>query len=185
MSKFKTVTITKCIYYEALLEIGDFLHTPKLNDTVKSYSRKLKEQGFTIEEVKKAVDRIINTFDRFPSYPEIKAISNSYKSAIDTKQEVKEFIKCDKSHARFVFCQDCMSELDLHCGKVCDYLTLNQIEVPVNYTEIVKTMPKLDMFKLILGDGIHTIPKIQSNGFNNLFTKTSKKSNKKEVLNEN
>tara|TARA_B100000965_G_C19591792_1_gene758287 strand:+ start:2647 stop:3204 length:558 start_codon:yes stop_codon:yes gene_type:complete len=183
MSKFKSFIDNQCPFVEALSEIGDFLHAPKLNDTIKNYARKLKEQGFTVDEVQKAVQRIINSFDRFPSYPELKRIVTSCKEPV--KQEEEEIIpRCEKSHARFIFCQDCMAVMDLHCGEVCDYLTLHKIEVPENYLEIVKTTPKLDMVKLILGEGIYKIRKIKRTEFNNVLSKTSKKSDKKEVENE-
>ena len=77
MSKIKSFIDNQCPFVEALSEIGDFLHTPKLNDTIKNYARKLKEQGFTVDEVQKAVQRVIYSFDRFPSYPELKRIVTS------------------------------------------------------------------------------------------------------------
>ena len=183
MSKFKSFTANQCPFVEALSEIGDFLHTPKLNDTIKNYARKLKEQGFTLDEVKKAVESVINSFDRFPSYPEIKRIVTSYKEPV--KQEKQNPITgCEKSHAKLNFCTDCMFELGLDCREVWAYLDDNNIEVPKDYSEIVKTTSKSDMFELILGDARKTLKKIKFNGFMGCISKTSKKSDKKEVLNE-
>jgi len=183
MSKFKSFIDNQCPFVEALSEIGDFLHAPKLNDTIKNYARKLKEQGFTVDEVKKAVQRIINSFDRFPSYPELKRIVTSCKEPV--KQEEEEIIpRCEKSHAKFNFCTDCMFELGLDCRDVWSYLDDNEIEVPENYTEIIKTTSKSDMFELILGEARKTLKKIKPGGLINCFVKTSKKSDKKEVKNE-
>jgi len=182
MSRFKPFIDNQCPFVEALSEIGDFLHAPKLNDTIKNYARKLNEQGFAVDEVKKAVQRIINSFDRFPSYPELKRIVTSCKETV--KQEEEDIVpRCDKSHAKFNFCSDCMFELGLDCRDVWSYLDDNEIEVPENYTEIVKTTSKSDMFELVLGEAIKTLKKINPGGLMGCF-KTSKKSDKKEVENE-
>jgi len=138
------------------------LDTKNAKNKIEAYSSSLQDEGFSLEELKKAVSKIIKTFDHFPSYPALKKIVSEFRTPETVGGHNKEEVfRNEKGAAKFTFCQDCMAYLALDCNAVWEYLDENKIEIPENYNQLVKSTSRHEMFELILGDAVKTIKKIK------------------------
>lgn len=165
MDKLKHFTSIKNPFYDCLYQITHFLDTKNAKNKIEAYSSSLQEEGFSLKEVKKAVSKIIKTFDHFPSYPALKKIVSEFRTPETIRANNKEEVfRNEKGAAKFTFCQECMAYLALDCNAVWEYLDKNKIEIPENYTQLVKATSRHEMFELILGDAVKTIKKIKGFG---------------------